>query len=74
MGHFPGEKYHIKPIDNPTPLIHPSCIVPLHILPVYKGEFVLMIIDDVFAEVLEPTGLVNSICVTSKKPLMARRK
>ena len=33
IGRFPGEKYHIKLIDNVVPVVHPPRTVPMHILP-----------------------------------------
>ena len=43
IGRFPGDKYHIQLIDNHTPVVHPSRTVPVHILPLYKGELEKMI-------------------------------
>ena len=51
IGRFPGEKYHIKLIDNPVPVIHPPRTVPVHMLPLYKSNKMLA----------EPTEWVNSI-------------
>ena len=33
IGRFLGEKYHIKLIDSPVPVVHPPRTVPVHILP-----------------------------------------
>ena len=38
VGRFPGDKYHITLIDNPTPVIHPPRTVPVHVMPLYKEE------------------------------------
>ena len=67
VGRFPGEKYHINLIDNPTPVVHPARTVAVHVLPLYKEELDKMIRDDIITEVTEPTEWVNSIvCKVSK--------
>ena len=61
VGRFPGETYHIKLIDNPTPVVHSPRTVPVHIMPLFKEELDKMIKDDIIAEVTDPTDWVNSI-------------
>ena len=61
VGRFPGEKYHIQLIDNPTPVVYPPRTVPVHILALYKAELQRMIEGDIITEVAEPTEWVNSI-------------
>ena len=58
---FPREKYHIKVIDNPVPVVHPPRTVPVHILPLYKAELDKMLAEDIIVPVTEPTEWVNSI-------------
>ena len=66
---FPGEKYHIKLIDNPVPVVHAPRTVPVHILPLYKAELDKMIAEDIIVPVTEPTDWVNSIvCHVTDKP------
>ena len=68
IGRFPGEKYHIKVIDNPVPVIHPPRTVPVHILPLYKAELDKMLAEDIIVPVTEPTEWVNSIvCHVTEK-------
>ena len=66
VGRFPGEKYHIQLIDNPTPVVHPPRTVPVHISALYKAELERMIEDDILTEVTEPTEWVNSIVCNDK--------
>ena len=69
IGRFPGEKYHIKLIDNPVPVVHPPRTVPVHILPLYKAELDKMLAEDIIVPVTEPTVWVNSIvCHVTEKP------
>ena len=68
-GRFPGEKYHIKLIANPVPVVHPPRTVPVHILPLYKGELDKMLAEDIIVPVTEPTEWVNSmVCHVTEKP------
>ena len=67
IGRFSGDKYHIQPVDNPNPVIHPPRTVPVHILPLYKAVLDKMIQNDIITEVAEPTERVNSlVCNVSK--------
>ena len=69
IGRFPGEKYHIKLIDNPVPAVHPPRTVPVHILPLYKAELHKMLAADIIVPVTEPTEWVNSVvCHVTEKP------
>ena len=69
IGRFPGEKYHIKLIDNPVPVVHPPRTVPVLILPLYKAELNKMLAEDIVVPVIEPTEWVNSIvCHVTEKP------
>ena len=64
IGRFPGEKYHIKLIDNPVPVVHPPKTLPL-----YKAELDKMLAEDITVPVTEPTEWVNSIvCHVTEKP------
>ena len=68
IGRFPGEKYHIKLIDNPVLVVHPPRIVPMHILLLYKTELDKMLAEDIRVPVTEPTEWVNSIvCQVTEK-------
>lgn len=69
VGRFPGEKYHIKLIDNPTPVVHPARTVPVHIMPLYKAELDKLLEEGFIVPVTEPTEWVNSIvCHVTDKP------
>ena len=69
IGRFPGEKYHIKLIDNPLPVVHPPRTVLVHILLIYKAELDKMLAEDIIVPVTEPTEWVNSIvCHVTEKP------
>ena len=69
IGRFPGEKYHIKLIDNPVPVVHPSRTVPVHILPLYKAELDKMLAEDIIVPVTEPTEWVYStVCHVTERP------
>ena len=61
IGCFPGERYHITQVDDPSPVIHPARSVPVHILPLYKEELEKMLEDDIIKPVTEPTEWVHSI-------------
>ena len=74
IGRFPGDQYHIKLVDNPTPVVHPPRTVPVHILPLYKAELDKMIADDVITEVTEPTAWVNSIVCNVKETSDGKKK
>ena len=74
IGRFPVDQYHIKLIDNPTPVIHPPRTVPVHILPLYKAELEKMIDDDIITEVTEPTDWVNSIVCNVKEAPDGKKK
>ena len=68
IGRFPEEKYHIKLIDNPVPVVHPLRTVPVLILPLYKAELDKMLAEDIIVPVTEPTEWVNSIvCHVTEK-------
>ena len=73
-GRFPGDKYHIKLIDNPKPVVHPPRTVPVNILPLYKAESDKMITDDIITEVTEPTHWVNLIVCNVKETSDGRKK
>ena len=66
IGKFPGEKYHIKLIENAKPVVHPPRTVPVHILPLYKAELEKMLKEKVISPVSEPTDWVNSIVCNLK--------
>ena len=69
IGRFPGEKYHIKLIDNPVPVVHPPRRLPVYILPLYKAELDKMLAEDIIVPVTEPTEWVNFIvCHITEKP------
>ena len=69
IGRFPGEKYHIKLIDNTVPVVHPPRTVPMQILPLYKAELDTMLVEDIILPVTEPTEWVYSIvCHVTEKP------
>ena len=74
IGRFPGAQYDIQLIDNATPVIHPPCTVPVHILPLYKAELEKMIADDIITEVKEPTDWVNSIVCNVKETPDGKKK
>ncbi|KAL9977016.1 hypothetical protein ACROYT_G014376 [Oculina patagonica] len=74
IGRFPGDQYHIKLVNNPTPVVHPPRTVPVHILPLYKAELDKMIADDVITEVTEPTAWVNSIVCNIKETSDGKKK
>ena len=61
IGRFPGDKYKIKLIEDPKPVVHAPRTVPVHILPLYKAELDAMLIDEIISPVTEPTDWVNSI-------------
>ena len=66
---FPGEKYHIKLIDNPTLVVHAARTVPVHIMPLYKAELDNLLELGFTVLVTEPTEWVNSIvCHVTEKP------
>ena len=57
IGRFHGEKYHIKLIDIPVPVVHPPRTVPVHILLLYKAELDKMLAEDNIVPVTEkPDG------------------
>ena len=62
IGRFPGKKYHIKLVDNPTPVIHRPRTVPVHILPPFSEELDKMIQDDIITEV---NSIVCNVTETS---------
>ena len=74
IGCFPGEKYHIKLIDNPQPVTHPARTVPVHLLPIYKEELDKMLAEDIITPVTEPTDWVNSIVCSIKEPPGEKKK
>ena len=69
IGRFPQEKYHIKLIDNPVPVVHPPRTVPVHMLPLYKAELDKILAEYIIVPVTESTECVNSIvCHVTEKP------
>lgn len=67
IGRFPGDKYTIKLIDDPQPVIHAPRSVPVHIMPLYKIELDKMLADGIISPVTEPTDWVNSIVVNIRE-------
>lgn len=66
IGWFHWDQYHIELIKNLTPVVHPLCIVPIHILPLHKAELQKMITDDINAEGTE-TRLGQFNCLNVKE-------
>ena len=74
IGRFPGEKYHIKLIDNPVPVVQPPRTVPVNILPLYKADLDKMLAEDIIVPVTEPTESVYSIVCHVQRNLMVQRR